>query len=260
MIGPIAVLLTSTPPCEDGQPFTLTATTQTTGATFKWFRDGTLLTDVTTATTQQTANGKYTVEVSKLTCTATGSLSITKQPIPVGTLPDRVVICNDDENKDEKTNHYDLDPGVFAEYDWIKNELSLNYTQQVYTATSEGNYLVNLTNDFGCKATDKTVVLNQCIPKIVAPNAFKPSSQVADNKDFHVLSFFITDDFEILIYNRWGELVYQSNDRYFKWNGGYNGNGALLPGGTYAYIIRYVSAFRPDEGKKEQRGGVALIR
>jgi hypothetical protein len=260
VIGPVTATLTSTPPCEDGKAFTLTAATNASGVTYVWSLDGTVLSGVTTATTDQTSNGKYQVDISKATCKSSAQLSITKNPIPVGLLPDRVIICNDPENKDEETNHYDLDPGAFAGYDWMKNQLSLNYTQQIYTATSEGKYVVELTNDFDCKATDNTDVLNECIPKVVAPNAFRPGSLIADNKDFHVLSFFITDDFEVFIYNRWGELVYQSNDRYFRWNGGMNGNGTLLPGGTYAYIIRYVSAFRPDLGKQEQRGGVALLR
>jgi gliding motility-associated-like protein len=260
IVGPVTASLTSTPPCEDGKPFTLTSTTSVTGATYVWSLDGATLSGVATASTDQTSNGVYKVDISKETCKNSAQLRIFKNPIPVGLLPDRVLICNDIENKDEKTNHYDLDPGAFLEYDWIKNQLSLGYTQRVYTATSEGTYVVTLTNEFSCKSTDKTIVNNQCIPKIVAPNAFKPGSLIADNKDFHVLSFFITDDFEVFIYNRWGELVYQSNDRYFRWNGGFNGNGTLLPSGTYAYIIRYVSEFQPELGKQEQRGGVALLR
>ncbi len=258
--GPVSAALTSTPPCEDGQPFTLTATTNATGVTYVWSRDGVVIPGATKDTTHQTRNGRYTVEISKASCKTTAQISIIKQPIPEGLLPDRVVICNDDENKDESTNHVDLDPGSFAMYEWLINDRVINYTDRVYTATSEGIYQVNLTNDFGCQASDKTQVLNQCIPKIIAPNAFRPTSLVAENKDFHVLSFFITDDFEVFIYNRWGELVYQSNDRFFKWNGAYNGSGTTLPGGTYAYVIRYVSAFRPDLGKQEQRGGVALLR
>ena len=65
----------------------------------------------------------------------------------------------------------------------------------------------------------------------------------------------------MLIYNRWGELVFESKDKNFKWNGGYNNNaGQPLPGGTYAYVFKYESSFRPDKGLQEQRGGVVLIR
>ncbi len=258
--GIINASLTSTPPCEDGQPFTLTATTTATGVTYAWFRNNTVITGLITSSITQTENGTYRVDVSKGSCTASSSLTIAKSPIPVGNLPDRVIICNDPDNKDETTNHVDLDPGDFTSYNWLKNELPLSYTTRVFTATSEGLYEVELTNSFACKAKDQTEVRNECIPKLVAPNAFRPGSNVVDNRNFFVLSFFITEDFEIFIYNRWGEMVFQSNDRHFKWNGGYNNSSAILPGGTYAYIIRYVSAFRPDQGKQEQRGGVSLLR
>ncbi len=258
--GPINASLTSTPPCEDGQPFTLTAATTATGVTYAWFRNNTAIAGQTTSSITQTDNGTYRVDISKGSCTASSSLTIAKSPIPVGNLPDRVIICNDPDNKDETTNHVDLDPGAFVSYNWLQNDRALNYTDRVLTATLAGIYEVELTNTFACKAKDQTEVRNECIPKLVAPNAFRPNSNVVDNRNFFVLSFFITEDFEIFIYNRWGEMVFQSNDRHFKWNGGYNNSNAILPGGTYAYVIRYVSAFRPDLGKQEQRGGVSLLR
>jgi large repetitive protein len=56
-------------------------------------------------------------------------------------------------------------------------------------------------------------------------------------------------------------LIFTSNDRNFKWNGGYDNNpGRPAPAGTYAYVVKYVSSFRPQRGIQEQRGGVALIR
>ena len=216
---------------------------------------------VTTAVTNQSAEGTYKVDISKAVCTASAQLQIRRAPIPVGQLPNRVVICDDPDNKDPGTSQIDLDPGAFSAYNWFKNELTLNTTTRVITADSKGIYKVMLTNSFGCIAPDETEVLNQCIPKINAPNAFRPTSSQADNKDFRVFSFFITDDFEIFIYNRWGELVFESKDRNFKWNGGFNNNaGQPLPGGAYAYVIKYVSAFRPDKGVQEKHGGVALIR
>ena len=154
----------------------------------------------------------------------------------------------------------DLDPGSFSQYDWFKNQLTLGFTGRVITADSEGIYSVEITNSFGCVATDETEVLSQCIPKLVAPNAFRPGSDIAANKEFSVFSFFITDEFQVFIYNRWGELVFQSNDRFFRWNGTYNNTGQLLPGGSYAYVIKYISTFRPELGVQERRGGVALIR
>jgi gliding motility-associated-like protein len=94
----------------------------------------------------------------------------------------------------------------------------------------------------------------------VAPTAFHPSGNVNENRDFYVFTFFITDNFQIFIYNRWGELVYQSGDRKFKWNGNFNNSGLPMPGGTYAYVIKYVSSFEPQQGVQEKHGGVVLLR
>jgi|APTNR8051073442_1049403.scaffolds.fasta_scaffold00242_8 gliding motility-associated-like protein len=259
--GLITAGLTGTPACDDNQPFTLTATTNTTGETYVWFLNNTLIGGANTSSINQTAAGIYRVEISKNGCMTPAQIQVIKSPLPQGNLPDRVVICNDPDNNDPATSTVDLDPGNFITYDWFKNELSLSYTDRVFTADSEGFYDVDITNSFGCVARDRTEVINDCIPKIVAPNAFRPTSGVNDNKDFFAYTFFITDNFQVLIYNRWGELVFESKDKNFKWNGGYNNNaGQPLPGGTYAYVFKYESSFRPDKGLQEQRGGVVLIR
>lgn len=259
--GLINVSLAGTQACDDDQPFTLTATTNATGVTFTWFLDNVIIVGANTPSINQTAEGTYRVEISKGSCTVPAQIQVIKAPLPAGALPNRVIICNDPDNNDPSTASIDLDPGSFASYNWFFKNQPLNYTLQVLTADSEGLYEVDITNSFGCVSRDETEVLNDCIPKIIAPTAFRPTSSVPNNKEFFVYTFFITDNFQILIYNRWGELVYESRDRNFKWNGGYNNNaGQPLPGGTYAYVVKYVSSFRPDRGIQEQRGGVALIR
>jgi len=63
------------------------------------------------------------------------------------------------------------------------------------------------------------------------------------------------------VYNRWGEPVFEAKDKNFLWNGGYNNNlSQPLPGGTYVYLVRYVSTFHPDQGVQEYRAGVVLLR
>ncbi len=260
--GIVDAALSSTPACDDNKPFTLTVTTTAVGANFAWSKNNVVLTGLTTPTISQTDAATYKVDVSKATCKATSQLTIIKAPLPVGKLPNRKIICNDPENKDPNTNQVDLDPGAFPKYNWFKNELTINYSQRVYTATSQGKYRVDITNSFGCIASDETEVRNECIPKIDVPNAFRPSSTINENKEFYIYSFFITDtNFQVFLYNRWGDLVFTSSDRYFKWNGGMNNSlSQPLPGGSYAYVIKYVSAFHPERGVQEQRGGVALLR
>jgi gliding motility-associated-like protein len=259
--GIVDAAVTSTPACDDNKPFTLTATTTATNVTYSWFLNNSILSGVTTPATNQTAAGLYRVDITKGSCVAPASIQIIKAPLPVGLLPNRVLICNDPENVDPSTSSVNLDPGEFVSYNWFKDQLTLGYTARVLNADSKGIYEVDLTNSFGCVARDKAEVVNDCVPKLVAPNAFRPTSSVPENKEFFVYSFYITDDFQIFIYNRWGELVYESTDKNFRWNGGYNNNaGQPLPGGTYAYVIRYYSSFRPDKGIQEKRGGVSLLR
>jgi gliding motility-associated-like protein len=267
--GLVDASLESTPPCDDGKPITLTAHTQADNATFAWKLDGTAIAGVTDSTTQQTKEGRYEVEVSKKTCKATAQLLVTRNPLPEGALPNLAIICDDPENSDPSTAVVNLDPGIFIEYDWAKNGVSLNNTNRVYTADSKGNYQVTITDARRCTNIDKTEVINDCLPRIDAPNAFKPGSVVFNpdrkdltNSDFWVLTKFIEDEqFKVFIFNRWGEMVFSSTDRFFKWNGGWNNDiGRPLPPGTYAYVVQYVSSFRPDKGVQEKRGGVALIR
>jgi len=260
VFGTITAGLTATPACDDKKPFTLTATSNSGGVTYAWFLNSGAISGATRPTLDQTSNGTYKVTISKGVCNASAQIQIIKSPIPVGKLPDRLIICNDPDNKDPSTSKIDLDPGPFIRYNWFKNQLTLGDTLRIYTADSEGIYQVDLTNSYGCVASDQTEVKNECVPKIVAPTAFHPSGNVNENRDFYVFTFFITDNFQIFIYNRWGEMVYQSGDRRFKWNGNFNNSGQPMPGGTYAYVIKYVSSFEPQQGVQEKHGGVVLLR
>ncbi|NOT74079.1 MAG: PKD domain-containing protein [Cyclobacteriaceae bacterium] len=261
--GTIAVIINPAVVCDDNQPFTLVSSGAPAGVTYKWYRNNVVIVGEVSASITLTAVGTYKVEVTRGTCSAFSEpLTVGRAPLPIGNLPNRLIICNDPENRDPLTNQVDLDPGVFKSYNWFKNDLTLNYTSQILNVTSQGTYKVDITSLNNCVASDQTEVLNECLPKIDAPNAFRPSSTLSENKEFYVFSFFIKDtDFQVFLYNRWGELVYTSSDRYFRWNGGYNGLlNQPVPGGSYAYIIRYVSAFHPERGVQEKRGGVAVLR
>jgi hypothetical protein len=262
--GSVDAFVTGKQACEDNKPFTLNAATSATGAvTYVWAYNGSNITGQSTAALSDTREGTYRVTISKTTtCNANASIQVIKAPIPQGDLPNAVIICNDPDNKDPATSQVNLNPGTFTSYNWLKNEIALNITSQVLTATSEGIYQVDLTNSFGCTNSDETKVLNECIPKIVGPNAFRPGNAINSlNKEFFVYSFFITDNFEVAIFNRWGELVFSDTKKDFRWNGGYGNNPGLpAPGGTYSYVIKYQSSFRPEEGIKEQRGGIVLLR
>ena len=212
--------------------------------------------------------GVYRVTASAATCKATDDIDITLAPVTPGLLNEEAYICPDPANPDPNTRSVVLRPGDFASYDWLKDGVSLGINTPTLTADAPGLYSVLLENLFGCGSSDKTNVLVECDPVIVGPNAFRPTSDVVGlggdmvNQSFHVYTFFIDDeDFEVFIFNRWGEMIFQSAERDFRWNGGYKNNLAQLsPAGTYSYLVRYKSSYRPEKGIMEKRGGVVLMR
>lgn len=89
------------------------------------------------------------------------------------------------------------------------------------------------------------------------PNAITPSKSDGLN-DFLSLpektQNQIGDFFEIIIYNRWGEMVFYSTDKGFQWNGEYNGKTSY--NSVYQYVIHYSTPF----GKKfAQKGTVTVL-
>jgi gliding motility-associated-like protein len=132
-----------------------------------------------------------------------------------------------------------------------------------------GTHTVNAINPNGCLSIDQVEVVLDCDPVIAGPNAFRPTSTVVGgpnndnvNQNFFLYTFFIDpSSFEIMVFNRWGEMVFRSTDPGFRWNGGYNNNiNNPLPGGTYSYLVRYKSENSPGKGVQEERGGVLLLR
>jgi gliding motility-associated-like protein len=260
--GDLQVALATTTPCE-GSPFTITANTNITGTAFQWSFNGADITGATQDTLQASDAGTYEVAVSLPGCTVTTGQDIILAPVTSGELNDKYLICNNVANPDPNTRQVVLDPGdQFNAYQWFKEQIAIGVSTETYTATETGDYSVDLINLYGCPSSDKTIVVEECNPRVVAPNAFRPDSNITANSNFSVFTYFVDDDgFQIFIFNRWGQLVFQSNSRDFKWNGGMNNNpGHPLPPGTYSYVVKYKSIYTPEAGLQETRGGVLLLR
>lgn len=267
--GELQFTLTGTPPCE-GQPFTLTATPNQTGVTYEWALDGAVLSGQTASTLVETRGGLYDVSVTSANgaCTVTQNFNVVPSPVTAGSLPGSGIICPDPANPDPLTREVTLDAGAdFTSYNWFRDGSALGETSQTYTATEAGVYSVDLMNIYGCPSSDETLLIEDCTPRVAGPNAFRPSSNVQasgeyTNRSFKLFTFFIDDEgFEVFIFNRWGEMVYHTTERDFRWNGGYNNSASQpLPTGTYTYVVRYRSSYRPQQGIQEKRGGVVLLR
>ncbi|WP_085516664.1 PKD domain-containing protein [Marivirga sericea] len=149
-----------------------------------------------------------------------------------------------------------LDPGSFGSYTWTLPNGSTT-TNRTVIANEPGEYRVVLTAA-GCEYNVSTTVLEDCQPKVFAPNAVRPASSIAQNRFFRVFANEYVGEFQIIIFNRWGTIVYQSNDKDFEWDAT-DLNGVEVPQGLYAYIINFKST-EEDGRTYEQRGGVNVVR
>lgn len=266
--GDLQLTMTTTTPCE-GSSFTLTGASNIAGTNFQWGVNGNDIAGATQTTLVRNTGGLYRLTGSLPGCTEIIRELVILFPQTAGSLPARALICPDIANPNLETRQVTLDAGPnFISYNWLQGGVPIGVTTQTHTAFEEGIFGVELVNSYGCPSTDQTEVIEECNPRIVAPTAFRPGSTITPNSTFYVFTYFISnEDFQIFLYNRWGELVYQSNgldaegDQSKQWNGGYNNNaGQLLPAGTYSYVVKYRSSYRPQDGIQEKRGGVVLLR
>jgi gliding motility-associated-like protein len=122
------------------------------------------------------------------------------------------------------------------------------------TASAPGNYFATVTID-GCSGTDSLYIKDDCYMGI--PNAFTPNGDGINDYFFpRPLLAQGLATFKMEIYNRWGEVIFATeNIEGSGWDGKYNN--IPQPQGVYVYIIE--ATFQDGE-KEYHKGNITLIR
>jgi gliding motility-associated-like protein len=117
------------------------------------------------------------------------------------------------------------------------------------------NVRYTVTNSFGCSqtATKQITIYSSCY--LALPSAFTPNGD-GKNDVFRILNAIKAEDLELVVFNRWGQVVFRTKD----WKQGWDGriNGGLQPTGTYVWLLRYTN--RDTKQRIEQKGTMTLIR
>ena len=146
----------------------------------------------------------------------------------------------------------------------IEEHAGQNFVWNGVTYTEEGTYTQYFNNRFGCDSTviltltldgiePDTVTVEETDPNVLyLPNAFTPND---DSRNTIFLPVFTNpaeiEEYRMEIYNRWGGLVFRTEEPTFGWDG------ANAMEGVYAVLVQY--KFR--HGKpKTVKGSVTLIR
>lgn len=120
----------------------------------------------------------------------------------------------------------------------------------------QGTYLVRLEllDGNGCTA-EYTREVTILAFEVRMPDAFTPDA--ADGSNSHYFPVFTkVDGLEFWVFNKWGEVIFYTNDAQSAgWNGDYQGDAA--PAGSYVYRVNYTA---PNGGTETQSGSFLLLR
>jgi gliding motility-associated-like protein len=123
------------------------------------------------------------------------------------------------------------------------------------TYSEPGNYEIMLiaTDNKGCIDTTYRVITILDEFYLYVPNAFTPDGNRFNNT-FKISSINVIE-FNIQIFNRWGELLFESEDKDFEWDGTHNGE--MVRDGTYVWKIFYRSI---NDDEETINGHVSVLR
>jgi gliding motility-associated-like protein len=153
--------------------------------------------------------------------------------------PDLVVSARDVEIPNAIVEFSVSNPQDFTSFFWEFGDGTISeLPAPVHQYNAPGWYSITLTtnNQFGC---DQTLYYNEYINvtdmvRIYAPNVFSPNGDGL-NDEFFINNLLVTD-LSIQIFDRWGKLVFASDNLNFSWEGK-DPNGVDMPEGAYAYKI-----------------------
>ncbi|MES2761039.1 MAG: gliding motility-associated C-terminal domain-containing protein [Bacteroidota bacterium] len=230
------------------------------------FGDGSPLDTGLQVTHTYTVPGTYTATLQYtdlIGCrdTTVANSGITVFAIPVASFDPSVVQTTVVDGQVEFTNQSTVLGNNTYTWD-IGGLYNSTNVDESYLFVSSGVFVVTLVAtsiDGGC-IDDTSIVIN-VEPDVVlyVPNAFTPGSDGL-NDAFHIFlppTGVDFSTFNLVIYDRWGEMIYKTTDVMQAWNGAKNNSGEVLKQDVYVYKINF-----KDEKKKsyEKVGHVSLLR
>jgi gliding motility-associated-like protein len=179
-----------------------------------------------------------------------------------GLVSDMIIVNQDlSELEEPGPDHTAICPGEVAVLN-AQQLIDVSYLWSTGAMTSQievlqpGTYGITVTSDCQILTSELIVEeLNCSNPNVFVPNIFSPNGD-GINDVFRIdLDAQNVTDFQVFVYDRWGEVVFGSINPDFEWEGDYL-HRPLLPG-VYVY---YVKLTRDSSRPEVYRGDVTLIR
>ena len=142
-----------------------------------------------------------------------------------------------------------LKAGNYLSYLWQDNS-----TNSTFDVTATGNYSVTVKDADGCTGSDAIKVVVDC-SDLYFPTAFTPNND-GRNETFGPAGTNLgaVKNYSFELYNRYGELIFQSIDPYKKWDGRYKGK--MIGNQTFTWMVSYSL----NNNQFFKKGTVLLLR
>ena len=140
-----------------------------------------------------------------------------------------------------------LNPGTFTTYLWQDGS-----TAPVFTATAPGIYTVAVSTACGFYNDAISVLKGKC--DVYFPSAFSPNGDGL-NDQFHAITDLWLKEYNLKVYNRYGQLIFESSDARKGWDGTYRGQ--KQDSGLFVWMSSYTNSLGIA---KTLKGTVMLIR
>jgi gliding motility-associated-like protein len=236
---PVSIIQAPLSACE-GDPVVLTAVTPP-GSQLTW-STGAVENMITV-----TESGNYQLSVTDGNCSLALEQQLAFQPYPQIAVPSEATLCQGYP----LTINALMDTADFLWNDGTEGPIIEIMTPGVYTLSATSN---------GCTTQASVLVQEEiCDCQVYIPNVFTPNFDgINDRFQPYIQCDGATiSEFEMLIFSRWGELVFQSNAPEQAWEGLVKGQRA--PHGVYTYLIRYNLQVNGVSASQQQSGDIILL-
>lgn len=249
--GVMGIILSDTSICE-GDLITFMGEFTTIGLnSFRWeFGDGFIATNINPVSHTYDDAGVATVTLRgdyRACDDIDSTLIISVQPYPAVNLGPDTTLCPNGPGIVIGDHLNQNDPN--ATWLWSTGD-----STSAITVRHPGIYTVR-TTEFGCSTSDSVEIFKDCYIDI--PNSFSPNND--GTNDFFLPRQLLSKSvqkFNMQIFNRWGQLVFQTERIDGRgWDGKFNGKDQ--PVGTYIYLI---DVMLPGDTKEHYQGNVTLLR
>ncbi len=199
--------------------------------------------------------GDYNVSITATqgSCSQVSTRIVTVKPLPETTFsnsPTEIFI--DNSNVTFIDGGHDITRRLWDFGDGITDTDSV----VIHTFGDTGFYNVSLINfsPFGCTDTVSQTILIRPVILLYVPNAFTPNRQgPTENETFYLTCNDHLPEFHFIIYNRWGEKLFETFDQHFIWDGTLNGK--PIEAGLFVWRMN----FRISTEKGETRTDILLL-